>query len=98
MNQDASRSAKADRIAAASLGAEDTFETGRFGRDQSFIARFMMWVFGLSVGTTILTISVAPLMTPDWKTLIPLLLEVIKVAVVPMATLVLGYYFAKSGK
>lgn len=96
MTDSASRSA--DAVAAASRGAEGTFESGRFGRDQSFIARFMMWVFGGSVAVTILAITFAPLITPDWKTLVPLLLEVIKIAVVPMFTLVLGYYFAKSGR
>ena len=70
----------------------------RFNVDQSFIARFMMWVFGGSVAATIFSIAISPLITRDWTTLVPLLLEVIKIAVVPMVALVIGYYLPKSGR
>lgn len=78
--------------------SEDELDRAQFRTDQSFIAKFMMWVFGGSVAATIVSIAISPLITPDWKTLVPLLLEVIKIAVVPMVALVIGYYLPKSGR
>ena len=70
----------------------------KFNEDQSFIARSMVWVFALSVGTTLIAIFFSPLVTRDWKDLILNLLEVLKVAVVPMFAMVAGYYLPKSGR
>lgn len=58
----------------------------------------MMWVFGLSIGVTIVTIAVTPFLTLTDNKLIPLMLEIIKIAVVPMTALVIGYYLPKSGR
>ncbi len=88
----------AERFQAETKQSLEELNGAQFRSDQSFIARFMMWTFGLSIGATILAMTVAPLITQEWKVLVPSPLEVIKIAVVPMFTLVLGYYFAKSGR
>jgi hypothetical protein len=91
------------RKAAASLlddagQSQDGLDRAKIRDDQPFIAKFVMWVFGISICASIVAVTLAPLVTPDWKDLVPLMLDIIKVGVVPMVALVIGYYLPKSGR
>lgn len=101
------RSADAARISIRERGVSiqqrseksaDDLDRDRFRSDQSFIAKYIVWLFGIAVVVTLLGVILAPLLTPDWKALIPLMLEVLKTAVVPMVALVIGYYLPKSAR
>jgi hypothetical protein len=96
--QDRQRAAAALALVRGEDQRQDDLDRIQFRADQSFIAQFVMWVFGISVCATIVAVLIAPLVTPDWKSLVPLMLDIIKVAVVPMVALVIGYYLPKSGR
>lgn len=75
----------------------DAYAARLMAEDRSWIAKFMLWIFGILVIATLAGITASPLITPDWKTLAPLLLEVAK-TILPVVTLVLGFYFGRSDR
>ncbi len=65
--------------------------------DRSFIARSILWVYAVSILTVFVFLAAEAVKTSsDWKTAVSNADDVIKTSVVPIVTLVLGYYFGKS--
>ena len=76
VSKDQKRSDAAKALVQDAGQSQDGLDRAQFRTDQSFIAQFVMWVFGVSVCASLAAVLVSPLVTPDWKTLAPLLLQV----------------------
>ena len=69
--------------------------------DRSFIARTIMYVYAGAIVVGFLFLAVLAgfawyAASDDWKTIAADAVDIIKTAVLPIVTLVLGYYFGKS--
>ena len=66
--------------------------------DRSWIARTIIWIFVgvIAAGLGILVAGAA--MTGEWQDAGDQTVDLIKSTVLPIVTLVLGYYFGRSGK
>lgn len=85
-----------EHVAAALEAVRRTAE--REDDDRSWIARTIIVVF---VGTIVAGLSILTLegwMTGDWTRTTAQVTDLIKSAVLPVVTLVLGYYFGRSGR
>jgi uncharacterized membrane protein len=76
----------------------------RTTRDRSLIARLIVWLYVAAVSFVILVVMAifayvahlnvtTPLTTADWKELVAGLVNILSVTVLPVVTLVLGFYF-----
>ena len=67
--------------------------------DRSWIARRVVEVFYKTILGVLALLAVAGLRDPSvWSTVATTAADVIKSAVIPVVTLVLGYYFGRGGK
>ena len=66
--------------------------------DRSWIARQIIHVFVGAVAIVLLLLSVQGYTSGKWSDVVSSASDLIKTAVLPIVTLVLGFYFGKSGK
>jgi hypothetical protein len=84
---------------AAQSVAEQQARTARQQEeDRSWIARWIIRVFVIVVGTALVILALQGLLTKDWDKVATEATDLIKSAVLPIVTLVLGYYFGQSNK
>jgi pyrroline-5-carboxylate reductase len=88
--------ADAKRLALAKDIAE--LDAGRIGRDRSRIVAVVLGGFVVSVGVGVLFMFFSPVVTRDWEKLNAQILDLLKSIVLPLVTLVFGYYFGKADK
>lgn len=93
MNDDLDLLRRAEGVAGKGPKSQDDLDKEQVRGDRSVISRIVVWVFGISVVVTLLTIAVSP-----GNAMISMMLEVLKIAVVPMTALVIGYYLPRSGR
>ena len=74
------------------------FDDPTIGRDRSLIVRVVLIVFVVAVFLAVFGLFFSPLVTNDWEKLNAQILDLLKSTVLPLVTLVFGYYFGKSGK
>jgi hypothetical protein len=88
----------AERVTAQARGTVADEVSHREADDRSWIARQIIWVFvGVIVaGLGILTWGAQE--TGEWEDAADQAIDLIKSTVLPVVTLVLGYYFGRSGK
>ena len=68
-------------------------------KDRSWIAKQIIGVFTLAVGCVFLLLALQGFMTGHWDVQANYASEIIKTAVLPVVTLVLGFYFgSRDGK
>ena len=68
------------------------------GRDRSLIVRVVLSVFVIAVFLAVFGLFFSPIVTKDWEKLNAQILDLLKSIVLPLVTLVFGYYFGKSEK
>ncbi len=73
-------------------------ERAREADDRSWIARRVINGFAVSIACVLVPIAVGGAMTGQWSSVIAAAVDIIKSAVVPIVTLVLGYYFGRSSR
>ena len=74
--------------------ATEALERLRQARDRSFIVKCVVVIYGVVIALTVLYLIARGLL---WKEdTFDNVSEIIKVAVVPIVTLVIGYYFSKT--
>ena len=67
-------------------------------RDRSWIARTIIWIFVGAVAGVLFLLLLRGLYTGDWETVTTQAADILKSAVLPVVTLVLGYYFGQTSK
>jgi uncharacterized protein YacL len=78
----------------AAGAATEALERLRQARDRSFIVKCVVVLYGVVIGLTVLYLITRGLL---WKEdTFDNVSEIVKVAVVPIVTLVIGYYFSKT--
>ena len=94
--------ARIDRVQAAVAQAAQALaeQQGRSSqeRDRSWIARSIIRVFVVAVAAVLVILAVQGLVTKEWQNVTAQATDLIKSAVLPIVTLVLGYYFGQSVK
>jgi hypothetical protein len=71
----------------------------REAEDRSWIARAILWVFVISVAIVLLILWTEGIVTKEWNPVALQAADLIKTSVLPVVTLVLGFYFgSRSGK
>jgi cytochrome c-type biogenesis protein CcmH/NrfG len=65
---------------------------------RGWIARTIIWVFVAVVVAVLILLLVQGIMTGNWSAATSQATDLIKSSVVPVVTLVLGYYFGRSGR
>lgn len=66
--------------------------------DRSMITRVVIQVFGWSIAAVLLAILAAAYASGKWDTVSTQATDLLKSVVLPIVTLVLGYYFGRAGK
>jgi len=66
--------------------------------DRSMITRVVIWVFGGSIGAVLLAIVIAGIASGNPTNIADQAADLLKSVVLPIVTLVLGYYFGRAGK
>lgn len=90
-----------DELSSENQAAEQTIEDKirhRRAKDQSRIAWLIIWAFVICVSIIFLFVTISNLWvenTADWKSPAEFLLSVVSSVMLPVVTLVLGYYFGK---
>ena len=95
----AERSPVKDTLAnAKQVIAEDERKAIEALRVQAFnrVALIVIWSFSFYIGALFVFVITATFLGLEWKEAFDALLEVIKIAAVPITTLVLGYYIGHS--
>jgi hypothetical protein len=98
---DGSQGGLGSRVAAFVSSAQADIaelDAGRIGRDRSRIVAVVLGVFVVSVGVGVLFLFFSPVVTRDWEKLNAQILDLLKSIVLPLVTLVFGYYFGKADK
>ncbi|MCS6855234.1 MAG: hypothetical protein NZ523_10850 [Elioraea sp.] len=67
-------------------------------RDRSTVTMIVMVVFAVALLTSLVVLLVASYASQDWTNLSQNVLDVLKSVVLPVVTLVLGYYFGRGGR
>jgi hypothetical protein len=71
----------------------------RAAEDRSWIARRIIWIFTSVIGVVLLLYSIAGFQTGQWSNAAAQAADLIKSVMLPVVTLVLGFYFgSRSGK
>jgi hypothetical protein len=71
----------------------------REAEDRSWIARAILWVFVISVAIVLVILWTEGIVTKEWNPVALQAADLIKTSVLPVVTLVLGFYFgSRSGK
>ncbi len=92
------RVASVERYLAGRAPAIDA-SVGREAEDRSWIARAILWVFVGTILAILALLLVDGVMTKEWGIVTERAADLIKTAVLPVVTLVLGFYFgSRSGK
>ena len=74
-------------------------EMAREAEDRSWIARMILWVFVASLAIMLVILLAAGWQTSNWDKITAQATDLIKTAVLPVVTLVLGFYFgSRAGK
>jgi hypothetical protein len=81
-----------------SVGQALASERAQEADDRSWIARRVINGFAVSIACVLVLIAVGGAMTGQWSSVIAAAVDIIKSAVVPIVTLVLGYYFGRSSR
>jgi hypothetical protein len=63
-----------------------------------WIAKTIIWIFVAVVAAVLILLLVQGIMTGNWTAATSQATDLIKSSVVPVVTLVLGYYFGRSGR
>ncbi|MGG5818189.1 hypothetical protein [Falsiroseomonas sp. HW251] len=66
--------------------------------DRSMITRVVILVFGGSIGAVLLAIVIAGIASGKAEAIATQAVDLLKSVVLPIVTLVLGYYFGRAGK
>lgn len=66
--------------------------------DRSAITNTVMVVFGLALIGSLALLLLAGLLSGKWDTLAAAISDILKSVLLPVVTLVLGYYFGRGGK
>lgn len=90
VNQSGANAARAKAAAMTAAEREDD--------DRSWIARAIIRVFVGVLAVGLATLVLNGLMTGDWQNVTTQVIDLIKSTVLPVVTLVLGYYFGRSGR
>ena len=72
--------------------------TSQADADRSWIARKIITIFVWVIGGVLALLTLQGVMTGQWSLVASQAAELIKTAVLPIVTLVLGYYFGQAGK
>lgn len=72
--------------------------TSQADADRSWIARQIIKIFVTVIAAVLVLLATQGVMTGEWGTVAAQAAELIKTAVLPIVTLVLGYYFGQAGK
>jgi len=95
-------SARIDRVQAAVAQAAqalaDQQERTSQEKDRSWIARAIIRVFVVAVAAVLVILAVQGIVAREWSNVTAQATDLIKSAVLPIVTLVLGYYFGQSVK
>jgi uncharacterized membrane-anchored protein len=67
-------------------------------RDRSWIARQIIWMFVIAVIAVLVILALQGWLTGNWEKVATEATDLVKSAVLPIVTLVLGYYFGQSDK
>jgi len=67
-------------------------------RDRSAVTNIIMLVFAGALVLALVTFVIAGLFSGRWDVLAPQIVDVLKSVVLPVVTLVLGYYFGRGGR
>lgn len=67
-------------------------------RDRSAVTVMVMFVFAAALLLSLVVLLVAGLASGKWETLAPNVADILKSVVLPIVTLVLGYYFGRGGR
>lgn len=67
-------------------------------QDRSWIARQIIWMFVIAVTAVLVILALQGWLTQDWAQVATEATDLVKSAVLPIVTLVLGYYFGQSDK
>ena len=67
-------------------------------RDRSAVTGMVMLVFAGTLVLSLVTFVAAGLFSGKWEVLAPQIVDVLKSIVLPVVTLVLGYYFGRGGR
>lgn len=68
------------------------------GKDRSWIARSIIVMFCIAIGAVLFILLVQGIASGDWTKVATEATDPVKSAVLPIVTLVLGYYFGQSDK
>jgi ABC-type dipeptide/oligopeptide/nickel transport system permease component len=93
--------ARIQRVEASSGQAARTVEDERNRQqtlDRSWIAKMIIYVFVGAVGAVLLLLFVQAAMTKDWSSVSGTATDLVKSTILPIVTLVLGYYFGQSDR
>lgn len=72
--------------------------SAREADDRSMIAKWVMRGAGASVAAVYLFLILKAWATGDWNASAQVAVEILKSVILPVVTLVLGYYFGRSGR
>jgi len=67
-------------------------------QDRSWIARTIIWIFVGAVSVVGFLLVLRGAFTGDWAAVTTMAVELLKSAVIPIVTLMLGYYFGQSSR
>jgi hypothetical protein len=67
-------------------------------QDRSWIARWIIRMFVIVIAAVLVILTLQGLLNGDWKQVAMEATDLIKSAVLPIVTLVLGYYFGQADK
>lgn len=67
-------------------------------RDRSTVTMIVMVVFAVALLASIIVLVIASYASDNWSSLSQNVLDVLKSVVLPVVTLVLGYYFGRGGR
>jgi hypothetical protein len=87
------------RSEALATAAEAETTRDRDAADRSWIARWIIGIFAVSVGAVDVILVLQGLLTKEWAQVALQAADLIKTSVLPVVTLVLGFYFgSRAGK
>lgn len=89
---------RAGRMLDAATLVASQLDDPNIGRDRSLIVRVVLLVFVGAVLLSVLALFFSPAVTREWEKLNAQILDLLKSIVLPLVTLVFGYYFGKADK
>jgi hypothetical protein len=84
--------------AAQSVAEQQTRAIQQQEQDRSWIARSIIRMFVIVVGAALVILALQGWLTTEWDKVATEATDLVKSAVLPIVTLVLGYYFGQSDK